>query len=73
MDWIESVKSYIKVVEEGSFNAAAYQLNTSGSAISKRINWLEERVGVQLLTRTTRSVHQTEAGLLFFINEQDYS
>ncbi|MUK37680.1 LysR family transcriptional regulator [Aliivibrio fischeri] len=66
MDWIESVKSYIKVVEEGSFNAAAYQLNTSGSAISKRINWLEERVGVQLLTRTTRSVHQTEAGLLFY-------
>ncbi|OCH22901.1 LysR family transcriptional regulator [Aliivibrio logei] len=66
MDWIESVRSYIKVVEEGSFNAAAFQLNTSGSAISKRINWLEDRVGVQLLTRTTRSVHQTEAGILFY-------
>lgn len=66
MDWIECVRSYIKVVEEGSFNAAAFQLNTSGSAISKRISWLEDRVGVQLLTRTTRSVHQTEAGILFY-------
>ena len=66
MDWIECVRSYIKVVEEGSFNAAAFQMNTSGSAISKRINWLEDRVGVQLLTRTTRSVHQTEAGILFY-------
>ncbi|MDD9156327.1 LysR family transcriptional regulator [Aliivibrio sp. S4TY2] len=66
MDWIECVRSYIKVVEEGSFNAAAFQMNTSGSAISKRINWLEDRVGVQLLTRTTRSVHQTEAGVLFY-------
>ena len=66
MNWIECVRSYIKVVEEGSFNAAAFQMNTSGSAISKRINWLEDRVGVQLLTRTTRSVHQTEAGILFY-------
>ena len=60
------VQSYIKVVEEGSFSQAAYQLNTSGSAISKRINWLETRVGVQLLQRTTRSILQTEAGILFY-------
>ncbi|KXO10876.1 Transcriptional regulator [Moritella sp. JT01] len=66
MDWIICVRSYIKVVEEGSFNGAAYQLNTTGSAISKRINWLEEKVGVQLLKRTTRSLDQTEAGQLFY-------
>ncbi|MDF5512567.1 LysR family transcriptional regulator, partial [Vibrio sp. Y53_MX_L15] len=34
MDWIQSVKSYIRVVEEGSFNAAARKLNTTSSAIS---------------------------------------
>ncbi|MEH6451569.1 MAG: LysR family transcriptional regulator [Psychromonas sp.] len=66
MDWMQCVHSYIKVVEEGSFSQAAFQLNTSGSAISKRINWLEERVGVQLLQRTTRSIVQTEAGILFY-------
>jgi DNA-binding transcriptional LysR family regulator len=66
MDWMLSVRSYIKVVEEGSFSGAAYQLNTTGSAISKRVNWLEERVGVQLLKRTTRSIEQTEAGQLFY-------
>ncbi|WP_337918909.1 LysR family transcriptional regulator, partial [Vibrio cholerae] len=41
---------------EGSFNGAARKLNTTSSAVSKRIHWLEERIGVQLLKRTTRSV-----------------
>ncbi|WP_249114132.1 helix-turn-helix domain-containing protein, partial [Vibrio parahaemolyticus] len=49
MDWIQSVKSYIRVVEEGSFNAAARKLNTTSSAISKRVQWLEDKIGVQLL------------------------
>ncbi|WP_249121582.1 helix-turn-helix domain-containing protein, partial [Vibrio parahaemolyticus] len=40
MDWIQSVKSYIRVVEEGSFNAAARKPNTTSSAISKRVQWL---------------------------------
>lgn len=66
MDWILCVRSYIKVIEEGNFNRAAYQLNTSGSAISKRINQLEEKVGVQLLKRTTRTIEQTEEGRLFY-------
>ena len=51
MDWIQSVNSYIRVVEEGSFNAAARKLNTTSSAISKRIQWLEDKIGVQLLKR----------------------
>lgn len=66
MDWIQSVNSYIRVVEEGSFNAAARKLNTTSSAISKRIQWLEDKIGVQLLKRTTRSISQTEAGALFY-------
>ncbi|MEK6178290.1 LysR family transcriptional regulator [Vibrio cholerae] len=63
-------KTYIKVVEEGSFNGAARKLNTTSSAVSKRIHWLEERIGVQLLKRTTRSVTQTEAGALFLSTSQ---
>lgn len=70
MDWFQSVQSYIRVVEEGSFNAAARKMNTTSSAISKRIQWLEDKIGVQLLKRTTRSISQTEAGALF-INEQN--
>lgn len=66
MDWILSVKSYVRVVDEGSFNGAARSLNTTSSAVSKRVNWLEERIGTQLLKRTTRSISQTEAGALFY-------
>lgn len=66
MDWIQSVHSYIRVVDEGSFNGAARKMNTTSSAISKRVHWLEERIGVQLLKRTTRTVTQTEAGALFY-------
>ncbi|MFB9135769.1 LysR family transcriptional regulator [Vibrio olivae] len=66
MDWIQSVRSYIAVVDESSFNGAARKLDTTSSAISKRIHLLEERIGVQLLKRTTRSVTQTEAGALFY-------
>ena len=66
MDWILSVKSYVNVVDEGSFNGAARKMNTTSSAISKRIHWLEEKIGVQLLKRTTRSVIRTEEGALFY-------
>ncbi|USD67171.1 LysR family transcriptional regulator [Vibrio sp. SCSIO 43136] len=66
MDFIDSVRSYIRVVEEGSFASAARRLNTTSSAISKRVHWLEERIGTQLLKRTTRSITLTEAGALFY-------
>ncbi|MGL6257965.1 LysR family transcriptional regulator [Vibrio sp. WXL210] len=66
MDWIECVNTYIKVVEEGSFNGAARRLNTTSSAVSKRVSWLEDKIGTQLLRRTTRSLSQTEAGVLFY-------
>lgn len=70
MDWILNVRSYIRVVEEGSFTAAARQLNTTSSALSKRIYNLEDRIGVQLLKRTTRTLTLTEAGSLFYQRSQ---
>jgi DNA-binding transcriptional LysR family regulator len=52
----------VAVARERSFTRAAAQLGVSPSALSHSIRALEERVGVRLLTRTTRSVAPTEAG-----------
>lgn len=53
------------VAEEKSFTAAADRLNVSPPAISKMISLLEKKMGVTLLTRTTRSVSLSEAGEIF--------
>jgi len=54
--------AFLAVARERSFTRAAGQLGVSPSALSHTIRGLEERVGVRLLTRTTRSVAPTEAG-----------
>src|SRR5947207_7797647 len=54
--------AFVTVAREGSFTRAAAQLGVSQSALSHTVRALEERLGVRLLTRTTRSVSPTEAG-----------
>jgi DNA-binding transcriptional LysR family regulator len=54
--------AFVAVAREHSFTRAAAQLGVSQSALSHTIRALEERLGVRLLTRTTRSVATTEAG-----------
>lgn len=54
--------AFVTVAREGSFTRAAAQLGVSQSALSHTIRGLEERLGLRLLTRTTRSVSPTEAG-----------
>lgn len=54
--------AFLMVVREGSFTKAAGKLGVSQSALSHTIRGLEERLGVLLLTRTTRSVSPTLAG-----------
>ncbi len=54
--------AFIAVAREQSFTRAAAQLGVSQSALSHTIRALETRLGVRLLTRTTRSVSPTEAG-----------
>src|SRR5213596_263493 len=54
--------AFVVVAREGSFTRAAAQLRVSQSALSHTIRALEARLGVRLLTRTTRSVSPTEAG-----------
>ncbi|WP_256777682.1 LysR family transcriptional regulator [Stenotrophomonas sp. Ste86] len=53
---------FLTVARERSFTRAAAQLGVSQSALSHTMRGLEERLGVRLLTRTTRSVSMTEAG-----------
>lgn len=54
--------AFLAVANERSFTRAAAQVGVSPSALSHTIRRLEERLGVRLLTRTTRSVSPTEAG-----------
>lgn len=57
---------FAKLVELKSFTAAAENLQLSRSLVSKRISRLEERLGVQLLNRTTRRLELTEAGRTYY-------
>lgn len=54
--------AFLAVAEERSFTRAAARLGISQSALSQIVRQLEERLGLRLLTRTTRSVAPTEAG-----------
>jgi DNA-binding transcriptional LysR family regulator len=54
--------AFITVASEGSFTKAAAKLGVSQSALSQTVRSLEERIGIRLLTRTTRSVSPTVAG-----------
>ena len=53
---------FLAVANERSFTKAAAKLGTSQSTLSHTIKQLEARIGLRLLTRTTRSVAPTEAG-----------
>src|SRR5271167_3509542 len=59
---IDDILTFLAVAEERSFTKAAAKLGLSQSALSHTIRGLEERLGLRLLTRTTRSVSPTEAG-----------
>ena len=54
--------AFLTVAEEGSFTRAAAKLGTSQSSLSHTVRRLEERIGVRLLSRTTRNVSPTDAG-----------
>jgi len=66
MDRLREMEMFVRVVETGSFSAAARDLNMGQPAISKMIAGLEDRLGVRLLVRSTRRLSPTEAGLAFY-------
>lgn len=59
---IADLMAFVVVAEERSFTRAAARLSMAQSALSQIVRRIEERLGLRLLTRTTRSVVPTEAG-----------
>ncbi len=63
---LNDIVVFARVVEAGSFTAAARLLCMPKTTVSRRIAALEREVGVQLVQRTTRSLSMTEAGRLYY-------
>jgi len=61
-DTLDGIEVFVAVAEMKGFRAAGDRLGVSGSAVSQALRRLEERVGIGLVQRTTRSVRLTEAG-----------
>jgi len=59
------LETFATVVEKGSFTAAAEALGISKPVVSKQVSHLEQHLGVQLMQRTTRRLHLTQAGEVF--------
>lgn len=65
MDRLQAMATFLAVVETGGFASAARRLTMSPSVVTRAVCELEERLGVRLLTRTTRTVRVTEAGMRY--------
>jgi DNA-binding transcriptional LysR family regulator len=65
MSELDDIRAFVEVVETGGFNRASQRLGVSKSIISRRITRLEANLGARLLSRTTRGISPTEAGLEF--------
>jgi DNA-binding transcriptional LysR family regulator len=66
MNRLAVMETFVRIVETGSFSAAARHLNVGQSAVSKSVAHLEERLGVRLLMRSTHGLKPTEAGITYF-------
>ena len=62
----EELTVFVQVVENGSFSRAAEQLAMANSAVSRVVKRLEEKLGVNLINRTTRQLRLTEEGSQYF-------
>ncbi|WKB55020.1 LysR family transcriptional regulator [Eleftheria terrae] len=65
MDRLKQMETFLAVTEEGSFSGAAQREHVSATIIARRINELEQRLGVKLVHRSTRHLRLTEQGVLF--------
>src|ERR1044071_2766371 len=66
MDRFRTMQSFVEVIRLGSFSEAAKVLGLSRALISRHVTDLEKHVGIRLLTRTTRRITLTDAGLEHF-------
>ena len=66
MNELEEVKVFVTLVECQTASRAAEKMGLANSAISRRMKALEERLGVQLIQRTTRTMHLTDDGQQYY-------
>jgi DNA-binding transcriptional LysR family regulator len=66
VDTLVSIKVFQQVVQDGSFVAAAERLDLSTASVSKHVMSLEKRLGVRLLSRSSRALSLTEPGRVYF-------
>lgn len=65
MDRIEAMRTFVRVAELGSFAAVADQLRVARSVVTRQVSALERHLGTQLITRSTRSLSLTAAGVSY--------
>ena len=70
MGQLEDMQVFVRVVDAGGIGLAAEQMGIAKSAVSRRLSELENRLGVTLITRTTRSSKLTEAGENYYARSQ---
>lgn len=63
---LNDLEVFARVVEKAGFSRAARELGVPASTVSRRVARLEESLGVRLLQRTTRTMHLTDAGRVYF-------
>lgn len=63
---LDGIEIFVRVVDAGSFSAAAGELGKSKSFVSKQVTRLENRLGTRLLNRTTRSISLTDVGRAYY-------
>jgi DNA-binding transcriptional LysR family regulator len=66
MDQLSAMRSFVRVVQTGSFSAAARETNTTQATISKRVAALETHLGVKLMMRSSRDNALTRAGAEYY-------
>jgi DNA-binding transcriptional LysR family regulator len=66
MDTLTLMRTFVRVVEAGSFTAVARELHTSQPTVSRQVVALEDRLGARLLTRTTRALTPTDDGRIYY-------
>ncbi len=66
MDHLTSMQVFVRVVDRGGFSAAASAEGMSATMVGKHVRYLEERLGVRLLNRTTRRQSLTEVGRIYY-------
>lgn len=66
MDQLSAMRAFVRVVQMGSFSSAGRDMNTTQTTISKKVAALEKKIGVKLLTRSSRNHTLTPTGAEYF-------